>query len=233
VHLSPAEQDRLTIFMVAELARRRLTRGSLVSAPEAIALITDAILEAAWDGSSMAEAEQAGRAAVDASHVQPGAAGLLRHIEVDALFPSGTALVAIDDPLGPPDAESAGAMRPVATQRALNVGRSRVELDVVNVSDATVRVSSHYPFWEANRALRFDRDMARGHRLDIPAGTSVGFEPNSQTTVRLVSLGGRGQAPLLQLDDGTPLATGGRQDQRAPSRDQASDQDGNDDNSRR
>ena len=72
----------------------------------------------------------------------------------------------------------------------LNIGRPRLELDVVNGGDRPVQVGSHYHFAEANPALLFDRAAARGHRLDIAAGTSVRFEPGIARTVTLVPIGG-------------------------------------------
>jgi urease beta subunit len=72
----------------------------------------------------------------------------------------------------------------------LNIGRPRIELDVVNGGDRPVQVGSHYHFAEANPALLFDRAAARGHRLDIAAGTSVRFEPGIARTVALVPIGG-------------------------------------------
>ena len=72
----------------------------------------------------------------------------------------------------------------------INVGLPRVTVEVVNAGDRPVQVGSHYHFAEANPALRFDRAAARGHRLDIPAGTSVRFEPGIDQTVSLVPIGG-------------------------------------------
>lgn len=72
----------------------------------------------------------------------------------------------------------------------LNAGRSVVELDVANTGDRPVQVGSHYHFAETNAGLSFDRDAARGRRLDIPAGTAVRFEPGQSRTVRLVAYGG-------------------------------------------
>jgi urease subunit beta len=72
----------------------------------------------------------------------------------------------------------------------INVGLPRVSLEVVNTGDRPIQVGSHYHFAETNPALRFDRAAARGHRLDIPAGTSVRFEPGIDQTVSLVPLGG-------------------------------------------
>jgi urease subunit beta len=72
----------------------------------------------------------------------------------------------------------------------INVGAARIAVEVVNAGDRPVQVGSHYHFAEANPALRFDRAAARGHRLDIPAGTSVRFEPGIDQTVTLVPIGG-------------------------------------------
>ena len=72
----------------------------------------------------------------------------------------------------------------------INVGAPRVSVEVVNTGDRPVQVGSHYHFAETNPALRFDRAAARGHRLDIPAGTSVRFEPGIDQTVALVPIGG-------------------------------------------
>jgi urease subunit beta len=72
----------------------------------------------------------------------------------------------------------------------LNAGLPRTELDVVNGGDRPVQVGSHYHFAEANPALQFDRALARGQRLDVPAGTSVRFEPGISRTVSLVPIGG-------------------------------------------
>lgn len=71
-----------------------------------------------------------------------------------------------------------------------NAGRRTVELTVANTGDRPVQVGSHFHFFEANRALRFDRRQAFGMRLDVPAGTAVRFEPGDEKMVRLVELGG-------------------------------------------
>jgi urease beta subunit len=83
---------------------------------------------------------------------------------------------------------------------SLNVGRDRVELRVENTGDRPVQVGSHYNFAQANPALSFDRAAAQGFRLDIPAGTSVRFEPGMSTDVRLVRLAGRRVVPGLRRD---------------------------------
>ena len=72
----------------------------------------------------------------------------------------------------------------------LNAGRPTIVLSVANTGDRPVQVGSHYHFFETNTALDFDRDAARGYRLDIAAGTPVRFEPGQTRTVQLVALGG-------------------------------------------
>lgn len=72
----------------------------------------------------------------------------------------------------------------------LNAGRETIELVVANSGDRPVQVGSHYHFSETNLALLFDREAARGFRLDIPAGTAIRFEPGQERTVSLVALGG-------------------------------------------
>ncbi|MEH2014385.1 urease subunit beta [Nostoc sp.] len=75
----------------------------------------------------------------------------------------------------------------------LNVGRPTVKLQVSNTGDRPIQVGSHYHFYEVNTALNFDREQARGMRLDIPAGTAVRFEPGDEKEVTLVPLVGNRQ----------------------------------------
>jgi urease subunit beta len=85
-------------------------------------------------------------------------------------------------------------------QVAINVGAPRVILEVVNTGDRPVQVGSHVHFAQANAALSFDREQARGHRLDIPAGTAVRFEPGVGQTISLVPLRGRREVHGISLD---------------------------------
>ncbi|MEH2196345.1 MAG: urease subunit beta [Nostoc sp.] len=75
----------------------------------------------------------------------------------------------------------------------LNVGRQTVKLQVSNTGDRPIQVGSHYHFFEVNTALHFDREQARGMRLDIPAGTAVRFEPGDEKEITLVPLVGTRQ----------------------------------------
>jgi urease subunit beta len=79
-----------------------------------------------------------------------------------------------------------GEVFPAEGDIELNAGQPTVTLDVANTGDRPVQVGSHYHFHETNPALSFDREKARGHRLDIPAGTAVRFEPGQTRTVTLV-----------------------------------------------
>ena len=73
----------------------------------------------------------------------------------------------------------------------INAGLPVTELDVSNTGDRPIQVGSHYHFYETNAGLAFDRDRARGLRLDIPAGTAVRFEPGQTRTVRLIPFAGK------------------------------------------
>ena len=83
-----------------------------------------------------------------------------------------------------------GEVLPADGDITLNAGREAVTLTVANTGDRPVQVGSHYHFAETNSALAFDRAAARGHRLDIPAGTAVRFEPGQSREVRLVPYAG-------------------------------------------
>lgn len=87
----------------------------------------------------------------------------------------------------------------------LNAGRVTVTLTVANTGDRPIQVGSHYHFHETNEALRFDREAARGFRLDIPAGTAVRFEPGIEREVTLVPFGGARIAAGFRGEVGGPL----------------------------
>jgi urease beta subunit len=87
----------------------------------------------------------------------------------------------------------------------LNAGRPRIRLTVENGGDRPIQVGSHYHFAATNPALTFDRAAARGYRLDIPAGTSVRFEPGLSLQVGLVAIGGRRVIPGLRIESAGAL----------------------------
>jgi urease beta subunit len=98
-----------------------------------------------------------------------------------------------------------GEILPAEGVIELNAGRAQVQLAVQNVGDRPVQVGSHYHFAAVNPALSFDRDAARGFRLDIPAGTSVRFEPGMSLHVALVALAGRRVVPGLRPESAGAL----------------------------
>ncbi|MFO7628313.1 MAG: urease subunit beta [Prochlorococcaceae cyanobacterium] len=83
-----------------------------------------------------------------------------------------------------------GELLPEAGELELNAGRPVTTIEVANTGDRPVQVGSHFHFFEANSALEFDRDAARGLRLDIPAGTAIRFEPGDSREVQLVPFAG-------------------------------------------
>jgi urease subunit beta len=83
-----------------------------------------------------------------------------------------------------------GELFPADGEIELNAGRPVVTLTVANTGDRPIQVGSHYHFYETNAALRFDREEARGFRLDIPAGSAIRFEPGQSREVRLVAYAG-------------------------------------------
>jgi urease subunit beta len=84
-----------------------------------------------------------------------------------------------------------GEIIPLADDIELNRGAPSITLKVANTGDRPIQVGSHYHFYETNPALAFDRDKAKGHRLDIPAGTAVRFEPGHARDVKLVPILGK------------------------------------------
>ncbi|MGO4685027.1 urease subunit beta [Hyphomicrobium sp. 2TAF46] len=194
--LTPTELERLTIFSAAELARKRRSRGLKLNYPEAVALISDEILEGARDGKSVAEMMSIGSQILTQDDVLPGVAAMLPMLQVEATFRDGTKLVTVHDPLRPKpgasdhDAITPGEVFAIEGDIELNAGRRKISVRVTNAGDRPVQIGSHYHFFEVNRALDFDRDAAFGMRLDIPAGTAVRFEPGQEKVVELTEFGG-------------------------------------------
>jgi urease len=167
-------------------------------------------------------------------HVLPAVCGTLHEIQVEGTFPSGTYLVTVHNPISTDDGNLAralygsflpipdndlfpppepaayeptkqpGAVVPVKGKVALNENRRRIKLKVTSKGDRPIQVGSHYHFIETNPQLEFDRGRAYGFRLDIPAGTSVRFEPGDTKTVTLVEIGGN-----KVIRGGNNIATGG------------------------
>jgi urease subunit gamma len=99
MQLTPRERDKLLIAMAAAVARRRLERGVKLNHPEAIALITDFVVEGARDGRSVADLMEAGAHVIDRSQVMEGVAEMIHDVQVEATFPDGTKLVTVHEPI--------------------------------------------------------------------------------------------------------------------------------------
>jgi urease subunit gamma/beta len=192
MQLTPREKDKLLVAMAAMVARRRLERGVKLNHPEAIALISDFVVEGARDGKSVATLMEEGAHVLTADQVMDGVAEMIHDVQVEATFPDGTKLVTVHDPIrGAPGKLVPGEVTTLAGDVTLNEGRATVTLSVANTGDRPIQVGSHYHFFETNPALKFERDKARGMRLDIAAGTAVRFEPGQTREVTLVALAGK------------------------------------------
>ena len=99
MNLSPREKDKLLIAMAAIVARRRLERGVKLNYPEAIALISDFVVEGARDGRPVAELMEAGAHVITRDQVMEGIAEMIHDVQVEATFPDGTKLVTVHDPI--------------------------------------------------------------------------------------------------------------------------------------
>jgi urease subunit gamma len=99
LHLTPREQEKLMVFVAAELARKRRARGVKLNYPEAVALISSEILEAARDGKSVAEIMVLGTKVLRRDDLMDGIADMLHEVQVEATFPDGTKLVTVHDPI--------------------------------------------------------------------------------------------------------------------------------------
>ncbi|MDR7035946.1 urease subunit gamma/beta [Methylobacterium sp. BE186] len=189
--LTPREKDKLLIAMAAQVARNRLARGVKLNHPEAVALITDVVVEGARDGRSVADLMRAGAQVLTADQVMPGIPEMIRDIQVEATFPDGTKLVTVHHPIrGAPSEEIPGRIETAPGRIAINVGAPRIVIAVANSGDRPIQVGSHYHFYEVNPGLQFDREQARGRRLDIAPGTAIRFEPGATRSVTLVPLSG-------------------------------------------
>lgn len=209
MRLLPQEQDRLLLFLAAELARARRARGLKLNQAEATAIVADGICELARDGLRYDAVVAGAYAILGEDDVLDGVRALVARIEVEAVFRDGRHLVVVEDPLGPaPNAASAADEPGVPWLEDLVAAR----VTVVNEGAVPVGVTSHLHFFEINPMLRFDRAAAWGMRLAVPARTKVFFAPGEPREVALTPIGGarvvRGHGDLV---DG-PLDAPGAKD---------------------
>jgi len=206
MQLSPHEQERLLVHVAADVATRRRARGLRLNYPEAVAILTSWVFEAARDGRTVAEVMALGREVLTTDDVMDGIDALIDELQVEATFPDGTKLVTLHGPIQAPSsagtASTTDAVEPgvrpgelLAAEEPILLfeGLETIDLHVLNTGDRPVQVGSHFHFAETNDALDFDRAAAVGFRLAVPAGTSTRFEPGIPMDVTLVRYGGEGR----------------------------------------
>ena len=217
MHLTPHELDKLALHQAGHLAQKRLARGLRLNYPEAVALISTQVMEFIRDGRTVAELMDLGRQLLGRADVMDHVPEMIVEVQVEGTFPDGSKLVTVHHPIAaehgnmelalygsflpmPKAGEHvvSGCSRTVNPGEIfaadgdilLNEGREPVQVTVTNRGDRPIQVGSHYHFAQTNRALEFDRTVAAGRRLDIPAGTAVRFEPGETKTVALVEIAG-------------------------------------------
>jgi len=216
LRLSPKEIEKLMLHGAGFLAQKRLWRGIRLNYPEAVALIACQLLEFIRDGESVVVLMDKGKNILGRSQVLPAVADMVDEVQVEGTFPDGTKLVTVHRPIctdtgkwalygsglegnafsekpipAPPLSDPAPGEYLLRSEPILlNANRTAVTMEVANLGDRPIQVGSHYPFFETNASLSFDRAKAVDLRLDIPSGTAVRFEPGEAKTVRLVPLAG-------------------------------------------
>ncbi|MFT5122172.1 MAG: urease subunit gamma/beta [Kiritimatiellia bacterium] len=215
MRLSPREIEKLMLHQAGHLAQQRYARGLTLNYVETIALIASQLLEYIREGYRVSDLMDMGKGFLGFNDVMPGVAEMIREVQVEGTFPDGTKLVTVHQPICRESGDPALALYGSGLQRVvearqpdnascdhpgevlvsdtsitLNADRSTLKLAVTNMGDRPVQVGSHYPFFETNSALKFDRRKAYRSRLNIPAGTAVRFEPGETKTVELVELAG-------------------------------------------
>jgi len=185
--LTPTELERLTIFTAAELARRRRAKGLKLNYPEAVAIITDEILEGAREGRSVADLIGHGSTILSTDDVLSGIAAMMNIIQIECVFPDGTKLVTVHEPIRPAPGAQADPEHPGLVTAAdgsidLNAGRRSVKLRARNTGDRPIQIGSHFHFFEINKAMEFDRARRFRH--------AVGYSRRHRRAVRTRGLEG-------------------------------------------
>jgi len=205
------------LHQAGSLAQKRYSRGLRLNYVESTALLSSVLLERIRDGAPLAELMNEGKTILGLNDVMEGVPGMLTELHVEGTFPDGTKLLTVHQPICREQGCEQLALYASGLQRksselgrldngghprpgellledspiVLNEGRESRKLRVTNLGDRPVQVGSHYPFFEANSQLQFDREKAYGFRLNIAAGTALRFEPGDTREVELVAMTGR------------------------------------------
>ncbi len=215
MRLSPREVEKLILHNAGFLAQKRYARGLRLNYVETIALIASQLQEFIREGYTVADLMNLGKQILGVNDVMPDVPQMVQEVQVEGTFPDGTKLVTVHDPICRMSGEDSLALHGSGLTRTrppvwsgiippyvpgeilcaegdivLNEGRETVSVEVTNRGDRPIQVGSHYPFFESNPALDFDREKTFGFRLNIPSGAAVRFEPGESKTVELVELAG-------------------------------------------
>jgi len=216
MRLSPREVEKLILHNAGFLAQKRYARGIKLNYVEAVSLIASQLQEFIREAYTVSALMNLGKQILGISDVMPNVPEMVHEVQVEGTFPDGTKLVTVHDPICRESGDEylalygSGLTRTVSSRAPdnsteckpgeiicaageilLNEGRKTVTLEVVNRGDRPIQVGSHYPFFEANPALDFDRAKTFGFRLNIPSGAAVRFEPGESKIVELVEIGGQ------------------------------------------
>ncbi|AXX91606.1 Urease subunit alpha [Malaciobacter molluscorum LMG 25693] len=190
--LTNREQEKLLIYTASKLAIERKERGLKLNYPEAVSIISSFILEGARDGNSVADLMVNATKVLREDDVLPGVASMMQMVQVEATFDDGTKLVTIHNPISFNKNELVpGEYFIDEGEISLNENSKVITIEVENRGDRPIQIGSHYHFFEVNKELFFNREEAYGRRLDIPAGTSVRFEPGSKKNINLIDFSGK------------------------------------------
>lgn len=216
--LSPREIDKLILHQAGVVAQKRYARGVRLNYVESVSLISTQLLEFIRDGESVAVLMSKGKKILGICDVLPGVPEMLDEVQVEGTFPDGSKLVTVHHPicnekgdeelalyasglkkmnldkqvhLNPEDGKLIpGEYIINSGEISLNHLKKTIQVTVINKGDRPVQVGSHFPFFEVNPMLEFDREKTFGYRLNIPSGTAVRFESGETKMVHLVELGG-------------------------------------------
>jgi len=178
--MTPSDADRLLLFTQAQLARSRQARGLRLNAPEATALIADAICEWARDGLDLDTARTRGGQLLSVHDVLPGVPEVVTQVRVEARFDDGSRLVVVNDPFG------AGT----SLVDELIAPAGGVPIVITNTSATAIGISSHIHLAEINPRLRLNRSAAFGMRLAAPTGDTAWLDPGETLELLMIPIGG-------------------------------------------
>ena len=217
MRLTIREEERLQIWTLAEMSRRRLAKGIRLNYPESAAVICDEIMERACEGCipMLVDVMDYGATILKTHHVMEGVADMMKILQVEAVFPDGTKLVTVMNPIRQADgAEELWAPPPIPESVVpdesfemsssmppgfiefgdgdieINAGRPTLEMVLTNTGDRPIQIGAHYHLVECNKAMAFDRNEAFGYRLDVPSGTALRFEPGQSRKCQLTRFAG-------------------------------------------